>query len=73
VLRNRNDAAIVSGISSMARNLNVTVTAEGVENGEQVAFLKQQQCQQAQGFYFSRPVDAGEFRSRLRSPGIQTG
>jgi diguanylate cyclase (GGDEF)-like protein len=56
VLTDRNDAAIVSGISAMARNLNLKVTAEGVENEDQVNFLKEQHCQEGQGYYFSKPV-----------------
>ncbi|WP_276354742.1 putative bifunctional diguanylate cyclase/phosphodiesterase [Cohnella caldifontis] len=56
VLVDRNDAAIVSGISAMARNLNLKVTAEGVESEGQVSFLKEQKCQEAQGYYFSKPV-----------------
>ncbi|QJD87545.1 putative bifunctional diguanylate cyclase/phosphodiesterase [Cohnella herbarum] len=61
VLTDRNDAAIVSGISAMARNLNLTVTAEGVESEGQVAFLKELKCQEAQGFFFSRPVSPEKF------------
>lgn len=61
VLHDRNDAAIVSGISAMARNLNLAVTAEGVENEGQVAFLREQRCKQAQGYYFSRPVGPERF------------
>ncbi|MBW5446975.1 EAL domain-containing protein [Cohnella sp. CFH 77786] len=56
VLTDRNDAAIVSGISAMARNLNLKVTAEGVESEGQVAFLREHKCQEAQGYYFSKPV-----------------
>jgi diguanylate cyclase (GGDEF)-like protein len=63
VLTDRNDAAIVSGISAMARNLNLTVTAEGVENAGQVAFLKELKCQEAQGYFFSRPVPPEQFIS----------
>jgi diguanylate cyclase (GGDEF)-like protein len=61
ILTDRNDAAIVSGISAMARNLNLTVTAEGVETAGQVAFLREQQCQEAQGYFFSRPVPPETF------------
>lgn len=61
VLTDRSDAAIVSGISAMARNLNLKVTAEGVESEDQVAFLKEQQCQEAQGYYFSKPVHPEAF------------
>ncbi|MCD9024179.1 putative bifunctional diguanylate cyclase/phosphodiesterase [Cohnella silvisoli] len=63
VLTDRNDAAIVSGISAMARNLNLTVTAEGVESAGQVAFLKELKCQEAQGYFFSRPVPPEQFLS----------
>jgi diguanylate cyclase (GGDEF)-like protein len=65
VLTDRNDAAIVSGISAMARNLNLTVTAEGVESAGQVAFLKDLKCQEAQGYFFSRPVPPEQFISLL--------
>ncbi|RKP53937.1 EAL domain-containing protein [Cohnella endophytica] len=61
LLTDRNDAAIVSGISEMARNLNLKVTAEGVESAGQAAFLKQLKCQEAQGFYYSRPVPPERF------------
>jgi diguanylate cyclase (GGDEF)-like protein len=63
VLTDRNDAAIVSGISAMARNLNLTVTAEGVESAGQVAFLKELKCQEGQGYFFSRPVPPEQFIS----------
>jgi len=61
VLTDRSDAAIVSGISTMARNLNLKVTAEGVESEGQVSFLKEQRCQEAQGYFFSRPVGPERF------------
>ncbi|QMV43452.1 putative bifunctional diguanylate cyclase/phosphodiesterase [Cohnella cholangitidis] len=67
VLTDRNDAAIVSGISAMARNLNLTVTAEGVESEGQVAFLKELKCQEAQGYFFSRPVPPEKFLSLFDS------
>lgn len=61
VLTDPNDAAIVSGISAMARDLKLKVTAEGVESAGQVAFLKEQKCQEAQGYFFSRPVSPEKF------------
>jgi len=71
VLTDRNDAAIVSGISAMARNLNLRVTAEGVESEGQVAFLKELKCQEAQGFFFSRPVPPEKFISMFDSNEIK--
>ncbi|MFC5528622.1 putative bifunctional diguanylate cyclase/phosphodiesterase [Cohnella yongneupensis] len=77
ILTDRNDAAIVSGISAMARNLNLTVTAEGVESEGQVAFLREQRCQEAQGYFFSRPVPPEQFVSLFdaekRSSGQREG
>lgn len=67
ILTDRNDAAIVSGISAMARNLNLKVTAEGVESEGQVAFLREQRCQEAQGYFFSRPVPPDQFVSLFHS------
>lgn len=50
------DAAIVSTIISMARNLKLKVTAEGVETDRQLAFLNQHGCDHGQGYYFSPPL-----------------
>jgi diguanylate cyclase (GGDEF)-like protein len=46
---------IVRSIVSLARSLGITITAEGVENAEQVSHLRGLGCDEAQGFYFSRP------------------
>jgi diguanylate cyclase (GGDEF)-like protein/PAS domain S-box-containing protein len=53
-----NDAAIVSAIIAMARSLGMKTIAEGVETNEQLTFLRSRQCDQMQGYYFSRPVPA---------------
>ncbi len=59
------DAAIVSTIISMARNLKMNVIAEGVETAEQLDFLRQHGCDEMQGYYFSRPVDADKIAALL--------
>jgi len=59
--RDGNDAAIVSTIAAMARHLNMRVTAEGVESEEQLRFLRAELCEEAQGFYYTRPVTADAF------------
>ncbi|MDM9622977.1 MULTISPECIES: EAL domain-containing protein [unclassified Rhizobium] len=53
-------AAIVKSVIGLGQSLNMVTTAEGVETIEQAAFLRQQGCHEVQGFYFSKPVAAGE-------------
>ncbi len=67
------DTAIVTAVIGMARNLKLQVIAEGVETLEQLAFLHQHQCDEGQGFYFSRPVLAQEFANLLAAGGLSTG
>jgi diguanylate cyclase (GGDEF)-like protein/PAS domain S-box-containing protein len=55
---NDGDAAIVAAVIGIARSLRLRVTAEGVENAEQLAFLRRRKCDAAQGYLFSRPVPA---------------
>jgi diguanylate cyclase (GGDEF)-like protein/PAS domain S-box-containing protein len=55
------DSIIVSAIIGLGRAIGLQVIAEGVETAEELAFLKANECDEAQGFYFSRPVTAEEF------------
>ncbi len=61
------DLSIVTAVISMARSLKLRVVAEGVETAEQLAFLQARQCDEAQGYHFSKPVPANEFANLLRS------
>jgi diguanylate cyclase (GGDEF)-like protein len=61
------DTAIVTAVIGMARSLNLRVVAEGVETQEELAFLKAHQCDDAQGYYFSRPLLPGEFAELLKA------
>ena len=53
--------AIVSAVVAMAHALSLKVVAEGVETEEQLEFLKTRQCNQYQGFFFSRPLPENDF------------
>jgi diguanylate cyclase (GGDEF)-like protein/PAS domain S-box-containing protein len=61
------DETIVKAIIAMGHSLGLTVVAEGVEKPEQFEFLRAHKCDRAQGYLFSRPVDAAAFESVLRS------
>ena len=55
------DTTIVSAIIGMGRNIGLRVIAEGVETAEELEFLKANDCDEAQGYYFSQPAPAEEF------------
>ncbi|WP_313710293.1 phosphodiesterase DibA [Pseudomonas sp.] len=54
------DIAIVRVIIALARSMGMQVHAEGIEQAEQARFLLEQQCQLGQGYWFGRPVPAGD-------------
>ncbi|MDC0434955.1 EAL domain-containing protein, partial [bacterium] len=60
ILTDQNDRAIATTIIAMAKSLELKVIAEGVETEEQLKFLQQSRCDYIQGYYFSKPVSAGE-------------
>lgn len=63
---NDDDAAICAAIIAMARELKLKVIAEGVENTEQLDFLRRHRCDQAQGYLIGRPVPAAELLKLLK-------
>ncbi|OHB95423.1 MAG: hypothetical protein A3I59_04865 [Planctomycetes bacterium RIFCSPLOWO2_02_FULL_50_16] len=65
VASDSNDAAIVTAIVSMAKGLGLKVVAEGVETVAQLEFLRSLGCDEAQGYLFSKPMPAEEFKKML--------
>jgi diguanylate cyclase (GGDEF)-like protein/PAS domain S-box-containing protein len=61
------DSAIVSAIIEMGKSLKHRVIAEGIETGEQLAFLKARHCAEGQGYLFSRPVAAAQLADLLQT------
>ncbi len=61
------DEAIVEAVIRLGHGLNLAVTAEGVESEEEVALLKAWNCDEAQGYHFSRPASADELTALLEA------
>jgi EAL domain-containing protein (putative c-di-GMP-specific phosphodiesterase class I) len=61
------DQPIVTAVISMGRSLKLRVIAEGVETREELAFLQNHHCDEAQGYYFSRPLRADDFARLLQT------
>jgi EAL domain-containing protein (putative c-di-GMP-specific phosphodiesterase class I) len=59
-------ALVVVTVIELARRLDLMVVAEGIETFGQLDFLRRHGCAQAQGFLFSRPVNAAAFEAMLR-------
>ncbi|MBC8019372.1 MAG: EAL domain-containing protein [Verrucomicrobia bacterium] len=72
IVNDPDDAAIVDAIVAMAHSLKLNVIAEGVETREQLEFLQQRKCQQAQGYYFARPLDPRQFEAFI-AQGMSVG
>jgi len=60
ITTNPNDAAIALAIISMAHSLKLRVIAEGVESRPQLEYLRRNRCDEIQGYYFSRPLNAAD-------------
>jgi EAL domain-containing protein (putative c-di-GMP-specific phosphodiesterase class I) len=67
LMNNKEDAAITGAIIAMGQTLKLNVIAEGVESADQIGFLRTHNCNEMQGFYFSKPIPENEFADMLRS------
>ena len=65
--RNQNDQAISNAIIALANSLNLRVVAEGVEKQEQLWYLREHHCCDAQGFFFSKPVESDRLACMLHN------
>ncbi|MBI2308609.1 MAG: EAL domain-containing protein [Rhodocyclales bacterium] len=69
IAADRNEASITRAIITMAHQLKVKVVAEGVETETQMSLLVANQCDEIQGFVFSRPLPAAEMERMLGEQG----
>jgi diguanylate cyclase (GGDEF)-like protein/PAS domain S-box-containing protein len=65
MVQDANDAAIVRAIVTLGHSLELAVVAEGVETADQLAKLREEGCDEVQGFYFGRPMPAAQFQQVL--------
>lgn len=65
VTSNKDNAAIITAIITLAHSLGLKVICEGVETKEQLDFLKDRKCDEIQGFYYSKPVPPEDFEKWL--------
>jgi diguanylate cyclase (GGDEF)-like protein/PAS domain S-box-containing protein len=61
------DRAITTAIITMGKTLGLTIVAEGVETAEQQTFLSNNDCDEIQGYYFSKPIPCADFERLLRT------
>jgi len=73
LLANPDDAAIVSSTIGLSRQLGLSVIAEGIENRATADFLVSMGCEEGQGYFFGRPMPAGEFEAKFLTAAAEVG
>ncbi len=68
---NNKDEAILQVMIHLAKSLKLKVIAEGVETDTQLEFLSQRMCDEIQGYYFYKPMSAGEIETILKNFGTR--
>jgi diguanylate cyclase (GGDEF)-like protein len=71
--RGRDFAALIHAVASLARNLGISVIAEGIETAEQLAVLQTLECEFGQGYLFAKPMAAEEAAGFQLKPGVLPG
>jgi len=64
--KNLDSEVIVQAVIGLAKNLNLEVTAEGIETNFQLQFLKDSGCHEGQGYYFSKPITSNQLEKMLQ-------
>ena len=72
ITTNADDAAIVKAVIGLGHAMRLKVIAEGVETKEQLEFLRLNDCDEKQGYLFSRPVPAEDMTKMLRENRLLT-
>jgi EAL domain-containing protein (putative c-di-GMP-specific phosphodiesterase class I) len=68
LLANENDKAVADAVISLGQKLNLRVIAEGVETEAQATFLRGLNCDEMQGYLFSKPLSVRGIEELLRTP-----
>ncbi len=72
ITNDSDDEAIIRAIIAMGQTLKMKVIAEGVENHQQLLLLQTMGCDSYQGYYFSKPLPAGDFYEKYIQPAAET-
>ena len=71
ILSNKEDASITKAIIMLGHSLGLRLVAEGVETQEQLEFLRLRDCDEVQGYYFSKPLEAEAFAEFLAAHSVE--
>jgi EAL domain-containing protein (putative c-di-GMP-specific phosphodiesterase class I) len=67
-MRGADGGILAQAIISLGHNLRLKVIAEGVETAAQLRFLREHDCDEVQGYYFSKPLPPAEYARMLAGP-----
>jgi len=65
IFNNNKDETIISVITTLSKEIGIQIIAKGVENQDQIDFLKQMGCYVIQGYFYSKPLDIGDFEDYI--------